>query len=268
MINELLRAFAGALQTPVIVLLILLVVAMVVIIGMLVAEVFTERLEFKVSLPRLIDDLRHEPDTEQVIEHSELLRRQKDALLELLAHPDIDEASRESLAVNLVAQEQARFDIRVKVTDTIAKVSPMLGLMGTLIPLAPGLIAIGEGDTAVLSESLLIAFDTTVLGLIVAAVALVVSVIRKTWYAKYMATFESAAECTLQIANEHATYTQVQAGAQLQQASDQSSGWVSPAELAGQALPAQPRFRETPVQFQDQRGEQPAYTQAWGGGLR
>ena len=35
-----------------------------------------------------------------------------------------------------------------------------------------------------------------------AAAALVVSVIRKTWYAKYMAAFESAAECTLQIANE------------------------------------------------------------------
>ena len=204
MFVDLLRTLASSLQTPVIALLITLVVVMVVIVGMLIAEVFTERLQFKVSLPRLVDDLRHNPDTAGVIENSELLRRQKNSLLELLAHPDIDEASRESLAVNLVAQEQAHFDIRVKVTDTIAKVAPMLGLMGTLIPLGPGLIAIGEGNTEVLAQSLLIAFDTTILGLIVAAVALVVSVIRKTWYAKYMAAFETAAECTLQIANEQA----------------------------------------------------------------
>ena len=204
MFINVLRAMASSLQTPVIVLLIALVVVIVVIVGMLIAEVFTERLQFKVSLPRLVDDLRYSADTVAVIERSELLRRQKNALLELLSHPDIDEASRESLAVNLVAQEQAHFDIRVKVTETIAKVAPMLGLMGTLIPLGPGLIAIGEGNTEVLSQSLLIAFDTTILGLIVAAVALVVSVIRKTWYAKYMAAFESAAECTLQIANEAA----------------------------------------------------------------
>ena len=202
MFLDVLRIIASSLQTPVVVLLIALVVVMVVIVGMLIAEVFTERLQFKVSLPRLVDDLRNDANTEEVIERSDLLRRQKDALLELLAHPSIDDASRESLAVNLVSKEQEHFDIRVKVTDTIAKVAPMLGLMGTLIPLGPGLIAIGEGDTAILSESLLIAFDTTILGLIVAAVALVVSVIRKTWYAKYMAAFEAAAECTLQIANE------------------------------------------------------------------
>ena len=78
----------------------------------------------------------------------------------------------------------------------------MFGLMGTLIPLGPGIVAIGEGDTTVLANSLLIAFDTTVLGLIVAAVALVVSTIRKTWYAKYMAAFESAAEIVLENANK------------------------------------------------------------------
>lgn len=204
MILDVMRLVASSLQTPVIVVLLALVCVIVLIVGMLIAEIFTERLQFKVSMPRLVDDLRHNPNTRDVIERSELLRRQKDALLELLAHPDVDESSRESLAVNLVSQEQAHFDIRVKVTDTIAKIAPMLGLMGTLIPLGPGLIAIGEGNTELLSQSLLIAFDTTILGLVVAALALVVSTIRKTWYGKYMAAFEAASECTLQIANEQA----------------------------------------------------------------
>ena len=58
----------------------------------------------------------------------------------------------------------------------------MFGLMGTLIPLGPGLIALGQGDTKTLSDSLLIAFDTTIAGLVAGAIAYVVSGIRKSWY--------------------------------------------------------------------------------------
>ena len=200
-LTDILRAIASSLQTPVIVILIVLTAAMVVILGMFIAEVFTERVKFTVSLPKLVDALNAGGDAREVIRASGLLRRQKHALLELLKHPAISAAERESLAVNLVAAEQAHFDNRVKLTDVIAKVAPMLGLMGTLIPLGPGLVAIGQGNTETLSQSLLIAFDTTVLGLAVAAVALCVSAVRKAWYTRYMASFEAAAECVLGVAD-------------------------------------------------------------------
>lgn len=48
----------------------------------------------------------------------------------------------------------------------MAKLSPMLGLMGTLIPLGPGLAALGDGDVKILSTAMSVAFDTTVLGLL------------------------------------------------------------------------------------------------------
>lgn len=198
MITDVLHTISSALEIPVIVILIALVVIMVVIIGMVVAEVFTEKRYFKLSLPALIDDLQHSPDTENVVRDSGMLGRQKHALLELLRHRDATETELESLAVDLVFQEKAHLDARVKVTDFIAKAAPMLGLMGTLIPLGPGIAAIGSGDTEVLSSSLLVAFDTTVLGLIVAAVALLVSSLRKSWYARYMSAFEAAAECVLE----------------------------------------------------------------------
>lgn len=201
-LTDILRTIASSLQSPVIVILIALTVAIVIILGMFIAEIFTERLKFKISLPRLVDELNSDKDTERVIRGSGLLKRQKKALLELLKHPSASASERESMAVNLVSAEQAHYDNRVKVTDVIAKVAPMLGLMGTLIPLGPGLIAIGQGDTEVLSQSLLIAFDTTILGLAVSVVALIISAIRKSWYAKYMSAFESAAECVLETANE------------------------------------------------------------------
>ena len=202
MVTEVLHALSSILQTPVIVLLIALVVVIAVIVGMFIAELFTEHRYFKLSLPRLVDDLQETDRPDWVIRESDMLGRQKNALLELLYHPAATASERESMAVDVVAQEQARYDNRTKLTDLIAKVAPMLGLMGTLIPLGPGIVAIGDGDTALLSQSLLIAFDTTVLGLVVAAIALCVSTVRKSWYVKYMSAFTAAAECTLEKANE------------------------------------------------------------------
>ena len=201
MLIEVMHTLSSALEAPVIVILIALVVVMTVVLGMFIAELFTEHRYFRLSLPNLVDDLKSDPDPAEVIRGSGMLGRQKNSLLDLLNHPLATPAARESLAVNLVAQEQAVFDGRVKVTDLISKVAPMLGLMGTLIPLGPGIVSIGSGDTALLSDSLLVAFDTTVLGLIVAVVALCISTVRKSWYAKYMAAFESATECVLEIAN-------------------------------------------------------------------
>ena len=205
MLIDIMHTVTSALQVPVVVLLMAFAVVMVVLLGMLVAEFFTERRYFKLSIPDLVDDLQHSDDPEAVIRDSGMLRRQKAALYELLNHPDASPSDRESMAVNIVAQERAIFDNRVKVTDFIAKVGPMLGLMGTLIPLGPGIIAIGMGDTQTLSDSLLVAFDTTITGLVVAALALLVSSVRKAWYVKYNAAFEAACEIVLEKANEGAT---------------------------------------------------------------
>lgn len=201
MLTTILRTAASALQTPVVFLLIALAAVTVVMLGMLVAELVTERRNFKLSMPALVRALRDAADEPvQVIESCGLLRRQKDILLELLEHPDVDDSVRESLAVNLVAGEQHRFDNRVKVSECIAKIAPMLGLMGTLIPLGPGLVAIGEGNTEILAQSLLLAFDTTIMGLAIAAVAFVITLVHKAWYARYMSGFEAAAECVLELA--------------------------------------------------------------------
>ena len=205
MLISVMHTATSALQVPVVVLLMILAVVMIVMVGMLVAEFFTERRYFKLSIPDLVDDLRHSSDPEAVIRESGMLRRQKNALFELLNHPDATPSAREAMAVNIVAQEQAIFDNRVKVSDFISKVGPMLGLMGTLIPLGPGVIAIGVGDTQTLSDSLLVAFDTTITGLVVAALALLVSTIRKSWYAKYNAAFEAACEIVFEKANEGAS---------------------------------------------------------------
>ena len=197
--HDILRAIASAMEVPVVIGLILFIAFTLFSIGWWAVEYFRERRHIQVSLPALLDQLRAaEGGVAETIEKSGLLRRQKDALLELTKHPNFDAAMRESLGANLLEREQSHYDGILKCTDLVSKLAPMLGLMGTLIPLGPGIMALGQGDTYTLSVSLLTAFDTTIAGLIAAAFCLVISTVRRRWYAGYMADLETLMDCVLE----------------------------------------------------------------------
>lgn len=198
-LSQILRSMSSGLKIPVLFLLVVLAACTVVLIGTLIAEIFTEHRYLKVNMPKLVDKIRDsEEPVDDTIKNGGLLKRQKKALLEITAHKELTDTMRESLAVRLLTQEQAVYDKRTKFSDMIAKLGPILGLLGTLIPLGPGLIALGQGDTYTLSNALLTAFDTTVAGLICAAAALVVSAVRKGWYNNYMSVLETTMECVLE----------------------------------------------------------------------
>ena len=198
-VHDVLRAVASVLEVPVIVVLILFLLAAAVLVGWTAAEFFHERRHLKVALPQLLEDLLCAENCESVLTNSGLLRRQKEALCELCRHPDFTPVMREALAVRLLEQEQERCDRIVKCSELLARLAPMFGLLGTLIPLGPGIIALGQGDTYTLSTSLLTAFDTTVAGLVAAAVATVVSAVRRSWYKEYASILEAVAQSLLEI---------------------------------------------------------------------
>ena len=199
-LDQIMYTIAQTLEVPDIVVLLILVVVSIVLVGTLIAEYFTEHRLLKVKLPELFDELNSgEVSVEECIRTSGLLKRQKRALIELTRHPDLTDIMRESLAVRLITEEQDHYDRIVKISDLIARLGPIFGLLGTLIPLGPGIVAMGQGDTYTLSRSLLTAFDTTILGLISAAVAMVVSMIRRGWYGNYMSALEAVMECVLEV---------------------------------------------------------------------
>lgn len=199
-VSSIMRTVVAACQTPVIVILLLLLAVAILCIGWLVGEYFFERRRFRVFLPRLVEDLKNNPsDPAQVIKDSGLLLRQKQYLIELTRHPDLTDEMRESLAVGIEYKERRFYEIIVKITDLIARIAPVFGLLGTLIPLGPGIMALSEGDTATLSASLIVAFDTTSTGLMISVAALLISAIRRRWYKDYMVSFDAILECVLEI---------------------------------------------------------------------
>lgn len=72
--------------------------------------------------------------------------------------------------------------IRIDRVDMLTRSGPILGLMGTLIPLGPGLTAMSQGDLSQLSTAISIAFDTTVIGLLIGLGAFVLGRFRRRWY--------------------------------------------------------------------------------------
>ncbi|MBQ3369446.1 MAG: MotA/TolQ/ExbB proton channel family protein [Mogibacterium sp.] len=199
-VKDVLRVITESLQIPTIIILILLIALSILMLGGLIAESFTDHRKLKTSIPELIDSLQGKDPAEmyEVISRAQILKRQKNALFFLIDRSDYPDNTREALARQLIADEEARYRKITKITDIVARVAPMFGLMGTLIPLGPGLIALGQGDTKTLSDSLLIAFDTTVAGLITGAVSYFISGVRKSWYERYMVALETLMETVLE----------------------------------------------------------------------
>ncbi len=90
---------------------------------------------------------------------------------------------------NAVARRAQR---RIDRADLLARVGPMLGLMGTLIPLGPGLAALGRGELDVLAQAVTVAFNTTVLGLLIGILGFLVGRLRRRWYDAVMERLEAA----------------------------------------------------------------------------
>ena len=204
-LNDSMHTITHGLQVPTVIVLLLLTLITLIILGSIFVEFFTERKALKANIPALMAAVngRTMDEISALIEESQILKYQKKALQELIKYSYLPDEELEAIAKKLLAQTEDRFNRIINYTDLIARVAPMFGLMGTLIPLGPGLIALGQGDTKTLSDSLLIAFDTTILGVVCAAISYIISKIRNRWYEDYMVSLEGIMECILEEAKNN-----------------------------------------------------------------
>lgn len=72
----------------------------------------------------------------------------------------------------------------------LIKFGPMLGLMGTLIPMGPALVGLAVGDIASMAYNMQVAFATTVIGMLVAGIGLCALQLNQRYYAGYLNDLE------------------------------------------------------------------------------
>jgi biopolymer transport protein ExbB/TolQ len=103
---------------------------------------------------------------------------------------DLAAAARRDGTEQALARYELSVQRRLDRTRLLVRAGPALGLMGTLIPLAPGLAALGEGDVSTLAENLRDAFGATVVGLLVGTVAFALTLIRTRMYSEDLVDLE------------------------------------------------------------------------------
>lgn len=200
-----LDVISQSLTIPVLVILLIIVVISIITLGGVISE-YTSRkkvpvgtvrdLIYKINSAASVDELK------SIIESAEIPKSQKKVLTEIASSSALDVNSREALARKLVEYEEEKTDKTLQKTDIITRVGPTLGLMGTLIPMGPGLAALGAGDVNTLAESLTLAFNTTIVGIGSGALCYVIGKIRSGWYDRYLSDLDALSDAVLDYMNK------------------------------------------------------------------
>ncbi|MDR3063237.1 MAG: MotA/TolQ/ExbB proton channel family protein [Methanobrevibacter sp.] len=195
-----LNVISQSLLIPVIVLLLIFVVYAVITLGGLISE-YTSRKKVPVTKIRdIIDNISTAESSQEllkIIDSAEISSMQKKILVDLAKRENLNSKQRDALARRLIENEEDKVEKTLEKTDIVTRIGPTLGLMGTLIPMGPGLAALGSGDINTLAQAIIVAFDTTVVGIAAGAVAYVISKIRSRWYDQYLANLDALSDAVL-----------------------------------------------------------------------
>jgi len=111
-------------------------------------------------------------------------------LLAMLAENARDHQDNPEQLDKLIADIEIEANRRCHRMRIGVRVGPVMGLMGTLIPMGPALMSLSTGNLEEMANNLIIAFSTTVIGLLIGAMCLVMLIARQHWYAKDMSDIE------------------------------------------------------------------------------
>ncbi len=195
-----LDVISQSLTIPVLVILLVIVIITIIALGGVIAE-YTSRRKVPVGTIRdLIYEINAAESQEKlknVISNAKIPKSQKRVLTEIASSESLGDTSREALARKLFEYEEEKTLNSLQKTDIITRIGPTLGLMGTLIPMGPGLAALGAGDINTLASSLTVAFNTTIVGIGSGALCYVIGKIRSGWYDSYLSDLDALIDAVL-----------------------------------------------------------------------
>ncbi|MDD6256321.1 MAG: MotA/TolQ/ExbB proton channel family protein [Methanobrevibacter boviskoreani] len=199
-LTSLLNVISQSLLIPVLVILLICAFYVIIALGSLIAEYTSRKIVSVEEIDNLIENIDKSTTVSEAkgyILKADINKSQKKILNEILDKEELSLDSREVIATRLVEQREEIVNKRLRRTDIIVRVGPTLGLMGTLIPLGSGLAALKTGDINTLADSLIVAFDTTVVGVGAGALAYFISKIRGDWYEEYLNNLDTLTDSVL-----------------------------------------------------------------------
>ena len=178
-ISQLLFLVSDSLLIPDIIVLLVLFVRALLLVGS-----FYNQYIIKYKNERQLRPILQQLTPERIEELQAVLPEKDNSLFvkylrAILARP-ADDAYADYMITNF--ENEAEKD--VVTSKLLAKVGPVLGLIGTLIAMSPALTGLSQGDISKMASNMQVVFATTVVGLAVSLVGLVTLQFKQRWYAK------------------------------------------------------------------------------------
>ncbi len=187
-VSNVLFWISNGLLVPVIVGLLYFFVNSILLLGIFFNQYLTHSKQTKL-LKKTLDSLRADDMEKLTVEAGKLPQSNFTDFL-----CNIVEAPNKAYSNRLLADYEVRADAELGKYKLLTKFGPILGLMGTLIPMGPALAGLATGDVASMAYNMQIAFATTVVGLFVGAIGYVLLQIKQRWFVADLADLEFIAD--------------------------------------------------------------------------
>lgn len=199
-ISNILYWISTGLLVPVIVLLILFFLKSLILIGTFFGQYLAE----KRSAAPLCAKIRNLSPA-GITEFRESIPAKSKTPIAAYAARVIDDRGNRARTDLLLSEYEMDADKDVSTSKILTKMGPILGLMGTLIPMGPALVGLASGDIASMAYNMQVAFATTVVGLVVSAIGFVTQQLKERWAVRNLTALEYLAE----VVNESGTGKEV-----------------------------------------------------------
>ena len=187
-VSNVLFWISNGLLVPVIVGLLYFFVNSILLLGIFFNQYLTHSKQTKL-LKKTLDSLRADDMEKLTVEAGKLPQSNFTDFLR-----NIVETPSKAYSNRLLADYEVRADAELGKYKLLTKFGPILGLMGTLIPMGPALAGLATGDVASMAYNMQIAFATTVVGLFVGAIGYVLLQIKQRWFVAELADIEFIAD--------------------------------------------------------------------------
>lgn len=184
-ISDILYWISTGLLVPVIVALILLFLRSLLLIG----SFFGQYLAIRKSAAQIRKALTG-ITSENIDSVTANLPKKNDMLVVSFVKKMIENKDNYAEVKRLLAEFEIAADKDIATCKMLSKLGPMLGLMGTLIPMGPALAGLASGDIESMARNMQVAFATTVTGLVAAAIGYVTQQVKQRWYLQDMTNLE------------------------------------------------------------------------------
>ena len=192
-ISDIMFWISNGLLVPDIVLLILLFFRSLLLVGSFFGQYVAIR-----KTDKLIREKMETLSTDNVDGLGGKLPEKSNALIIIYMKKILKEQHNKAQLQRLLANFEIAADKDLATSKTLAKLGPILGLMGTLIPMGPALVGLSTGDIASMAYNMQVAFATTVIGLVAGAVGFLTQQVKQRWYLQDMTNLE----CLVEVLNE------------------------------------------------------------------